>query len=150
VWFGANHHLNFKQVIDDVYPHETPDINVAEMMAVYKAISIVKNNGGLSVVVHTDSERTIDDINLILQNQQKGKKRKIYNKCPDIVDEIVGFYKLMNIRLVKVDSHQPNGDCPGNDGADELCDEALREIGCGKKTSSSKQAMNIEQTEQKN
>ena len=142
VWFGPYHHLNYKQVIDDVYPHETPDINVAEMMAVHKAISIVKDNGGLKLAIHTDSKRIIEDINLILTNRQKGKKRKTYNKCPDTVDEIVTFHQTMNIRLVKVSSHQPNGACPGNDGADALCDEALNEIACGKKTSSIKQAIN--------
>jgi len=101
VWFGPNHHLNYKhKVIDDVYPHETPDINVAEMMAIHKAISIVKDNGGLNLAIHTDSEN-IEDINLILTNRQKGMKRKTYNKCPDTVDEIVTFHKTMNIRLVK-------------------------------------------------
>ena len=90
------------------------------MMAIHKAISIVNNNVGLNLTVPTISEKIIEKIKLTFKNRKKEKNRKIYNKCFNTVNEIFSFHLSMNILLVKVTSHQPNGACPRNEGAAEL------------------------------
>ena len=88
-WFGPMSSLNFCDVIEDVHPHPVPDINVAELTGICKALEIAYENGIQKIKIHTDSKTSIKLINLISVNRAKGIRSKTYSKCPEIIESIL-------------------------------------------------------------
>ena len=124
--------INFCDGIEDVHPHPVPDINVAELTGICKALDIANENGIQKIKIHTDSKTSIKLINLISVNRAKGIRSKTYSKCPEIIESILRLSEKIDTKLIKVKSHDKKRPCLGNNEADELCDRALQKIGCGK------------------
>ena len=130
-WFGPHNPMNYCTVVVEPF-HQSPDINVAELMGIHKAIQIANSKGVKNINIYTDSKNAIRIINKGINHRKKAASTKTYKKCPQIIEDIINFNASMKIKLIKVKSHYKKKPCIGNDEADALCDVALQKIGCGK------------------
>ena len=125
VWFGPSDPMNYY----DLLPwYGTQDINVAEAMGICKAIEIVMRSGVEKVKIFSDSQTAINVIESLQMNRKRGMNAKVYKMCPEVFNNILRYRNTVDVILIKVRSKSQ-----GNAGADKLCDEALKIIGCEKK-----------------
>ena len=120
----------------DLFPsYGTQDINVAEPMG-GKAIEIVISKGVRKIKIFPDSQAAIDVIESLQINRKRGMKKKVCKMCPNILYNIRWYSETVDVKLMKVKSKSQ-----GNAGANKLCDEALKNIGCEKKNRKKKKCI---------
>lgn len=122
VFFGDSDPRNVSMKVDKSYKQTN---NVAELLAIIKAIEIIKNDKTVKYKILTDSEYAIKCAN----NFSKWLKTKTQSKIKnfELVSQLHTLIESTNIKLEYVKAHTglPDEDSYGNEQADKLANNAI-------------------------